>query len=266
LLIILIICLYIVVLYGDNAKLVLPLVGMKKVSEFFGIPETDFGIFRSDSPLTVFFENEIGFRNFLSESVSESAGVSVHLGRFCAIPAHHAIPSARPISIHRRAPNRGAHWSVSCREREDTAMRGRVVSGRGCLQSRYAALWDPRVSSIPVNARPSMAGVWTSRSPLWHPGHVRVLIGNRTGLASPSLSSYSRDRHRSRDRFGRETESGGDCPSRPPAVGSLPHPRHVPGLLPECIAETLGRRSCPQEREGGRGAWEIARQRPGAPR
>jgi hypothetical protein len=38
------------------------------VSEFFGIPETDFENFRSDSPVTVFFENGIGFRNFLSES------------------------------------------------------------------------------------------------------------------------------------------------------------------------------------------------------
>jgi hypothetical protein len=46
---------------------------MKTVSEFFGIPETDFEIFRSNSPITVFFENEIGFRNFLSELVSESA-------------------------------------------------------------------------------------------------------------------------------------------------------------------------------------------------
>jgi hypothetical protein len=35
---------------------------MKTVSEFFGIPETDFEIFRSDSSVTVFFENEIGFR------------------------------------------------------------------------------------------------------------------------------------------------------------------------------------------------------------
>jgi hypothetical protein len=34
----------------------------------FGIPETDFEIFRSDSSVTVFFENRIGFRNFLSES------------------------------------------------------------------------------------------------------------------------------------------------------------------------------------------------------
>jgi hypothetical protein len=41
---------------------------MKTVSEFFGIPETDFEIFRSDSPVTVFFENGLGFRNFLSES------------------------------------------------------------------------------------------------------------------------------------------------------------------------------------------------------
>jgi hypothetical protein len=46
---------------------------MKTVSEFFGIPETDFEIFRSDSPVTVFFENRIDFRNFLSESVLESA-------------------------------------------------------------------------------------------------------------------------------------------------------------------------------------------------
>jgi hypothetical protein len=38
------------------------------VSEFFSIPETDFEIFRSDSSVTVFFENGIGFRNFLSES------------------------------------------------------------------------------------------------------------------------------------------------------------------------------------------------------
>jgi hypothetical protein len=48
-------------------------VGMKTVSELFGIPETDFEIFRSDSPVTVFFENGIGFRNFLSESVLELA-------------------------------------------------------------------------------------------------------------------------------------------------------------------------------------------------
>jgi hypothetical protein len=34
----------------------------------FGIPETDFEIFRSDSPVTVFFENGIAFQNFLSES------------------------------------------------------------------------------------------------------------------------------------------------------------------------------------------------------
>jgi hypothetical protein len=41
--------------------------------EFFGISETDFKNFQSDSSITVFFENRIGFRNFLSESVSESA-------------------------------------------------------------------------------------------------------------------------------------------------------------------------------------------------
>jgi hypothetical protein len=39
---------------------------MKTVSEFFGISETDFEIFRSDSSVMV--ENGIGFRNFLSES------------------------------------------------------------------------------------------------------------------------------------------------------------------------------------------------------
>jgi hypothetical protein len=41
----------------------------------FGIPETDFKIFRSDSSVTVFFENGIGFRNFLSESVSDRRDV-----------------------------------------------------------------------------------------------------------------------------------------------------------------------------------------------
>jgi hypothetical protein len=46
---------------------------MKTVSEFFGIPEIDFEIFRSDSSVTVFFENGIGFRNFLSVPVSKSA-------------------------------------------------------------------------------------------------------------------------------------------------------------------------------------------------
>jgi hypothetical protein len=39
-------------------------VGMKTVSEFFVISETDFENFRSDSPVTVFFENGIGFRIF----------------------------------------------------------------------------------------------------------------------------------------------------------------------------------------------------------
>jgi hypothetical protein len=46
-------------------------VGMKTVSEFFGIPETDFE--RSDSSVTIFFESGISFQNFLSESVSELA-------------------------------------------------------------------------------------------------------------------------------------------------------------------------------------------------
>jgi hypothetical protein len=40
--------------------------GMKTVSEFFGIPETDFEIFQSnsDSPVTVFFETESVFGIF----------------------------------------------------------------------------------------------------------------------------------------------------------------------------------------------------------
>jgi hypothetical protein len=59
-------------------------IGMKTVSEFFGIPETDFEIFRSDSSITVFFENGIGFRNFLSESVSESA--------WCFTDRFHRLP------------------------------------------------------------------------------------------------------------------------------------------------------------------------------
>jgi hypothetical protein len=42
---------------------------MKTISEFFAILETDFEIFRSDLPVTVFFENGIGFLNFLSELV-----------------------------------------------------------------------------------------------------------------------------------------------------------------------------------------------------
>jgi hypothetical protein len=58
--------------------------GMKTVSEFFGIPETDFEIFRSGSTVTVFFENGIGFRKFLSESVSESA--------WCFTDRFHRLP------------------------------------------------------------------------------------------------------------------------------------------------------------------------------
>jgi hypothetical protein len=57
---------------------------MKTVSEFFGVPETNFEIFRSDSPLMVFFENGIGFRNFLSESESAWGFPTVSFGyRFC---------------------------------------------------------------------------------------------------------------------------------------------------------------------------------------
>jgi hypothetical protein len=43
-------------------------IGMETISEFFGIPETDFEIFRSNSLVTVFFESGISFQNFLSES------------------------------------------------------------------------------------------------------------------------------------------------------------------------------------------------------
>jgi hypothetical protein len=56
---------------------------MKTVSEFFGIPETDFEIFRSDSPVTVFFENGIGFRNFLSESAWRFSDRFLRLPVFC---------------------------------------------------------------------------------------------------------------------------------------------------------------------------------------
>jgi hypothetical protein len=38
--------------------------GMKTVSEFFGILETDFEIFRSDSSVTVFLKTESVFGNF----------------------------------------------------------------------------------------------------------------------------------------------------------------------------------------------------------
>jgi hypothetical protein len=61
-----------------------PRLGMKTVSEFFGILETDFEIFRSDSSVTVFFKNGINFQNFLSESVSESAWCSTD--RFLRLP------------------------------------------------------------------------------------------------------------------------------------------------------------------------------------
>jgi hypothetical protein len=44
-------------------------VGMKTVLEFFGIPETVFDYFRSESSVTVFFRNGIGCWNFGSESV-----------------------------------------------------------------------------------------------------------------------------------------------------------------------------------------------------
>jgi hypothetical protein len=45
---------------------------MKTVSEFFGFSKTVFDFFRSDSLVTVIFENEIGNRNFILESISKS--------------------------------------------------------------------------------------------------------------------------------------------------------------------------------------------------
>jgi hypothetical protein len=48
---------------------------MKTVSEFFGIPETDFKFFRSDSPVTVFFENGIGFGIFYRNRYRNRRGV-----------------------------------------------------------------------------------------------------------------------------------------------------------------------------------------------
>jgi hypothetical protein len=47
-------------------------VGMKTVSEFFGIPETVFDFFRSEASVSVFLGIGIGHRNLTSESVSKS--------------------------------------------------------------------------------------------------------------------------------------------------------------------------------------------------
>jgi hypothetical protein len=57
-------------------------VGVKTVSEFFGIPETVFGFFRSKSPVSVFLG--IGHRNFRSES--ESKLVQLFTDRFLRLP------------------------------------------------------------------------------------------------------------------------------------------------------------------------------------
>jgi hypothetical protein len=46
-------------------------VEMKTVSEFFGFPKTVFDFFRFSSPISVFFENGIDYRNFKSEPVSK---------------------------------------------------------------------------------------------------------------------------------------------------------------------------------------------------
>jgi hypothetical protein len=46
---------------------------MKTVSEFFGIPETGFEIFRSDSSVTVFFQKRNRFSEF-------SIGISIGIG------------------------------------------------------------------------------------------------------------------------------------------------------------------------------------------
>jgi hypothetical protein len=45
---------------------------MKTVSEFFGIPETVFDFFRSESSVSIFLGIGIGHRNLTSESVSKS--------------------------------------------------------------------------------------------------------------------------------------------------------------------------------------------------
>jgi hypothetical protein len=58
--------------------------GMKTVSEFFGIPETVFDFFRSESSVSVFLGIGIGHRNFRSESVSES--VQLFTDRFLRLP------------------------------------------------------------------------------------------------------------------------------------------------------------------------------------
>jgi hypothetical protein len=68
-------------------------------------------------------------------------------------------------------------------------------------RTAIAGWWDPRVSSIPVNAPPSIAGVRTSRSPLWCPGHIRVLIGATTlGSASFSPFPYTLDHRHDSER------------------------------------------------------------------
>jgi hypothetical protein len=60
------------------------LVGMKTVSEFFGIPKTVSGFSRSDLSVSVFFGIGIGCRNLSSESVSKS--VRRFTDRFYRIP------------------------------------------------------------------------------------------------------------------------------------------------------------------------------------
>jgi hypothetical protein len=58
--------------------------GMKTVSEFFGIPKTVSGFSRSDLSVSVFFGIGIGCRNLSSESVSKS--VRRFTDRFYRIP------------------------------------------------------------------------------------------------------------------------------------------------------------------------------------
>jgi hypothetical protein len=57
---------------------------MKTVSEFFGIPETVFDFFRSESSVSVFLGIGIGHQNFRSESVSKS--VQHFTDRFLRLP------------------------------------------------------------------------------------------------------------------------------------------------------------------------------------
>jgi hypothetical protein len=113
------------------------------------------------------------------------ARISAHLtiSPLCAQPTLYLAPTcgvreagfpARQPSFPPRAP-----------------FAGRWDPHRGCLSRRavFADRWDSRGSSVPVNALPSMAGARISRSSLWRPDHVLVLIGARPGLSPSPLHS-----------------------------------------------------------------------------